>query len=145
MIKRAVLFCIVGALTGDFLGAVAVGALLQSGSDVSQRAVLLRGILGVIHGFVLFFCSLGDTPVIEYMRAGRFVSSDLADRFGYRRFGHRTPYIAVAFGLAVAFVVAPLLVQDSSVELRSVGIRLFAGPFTVFSLDRRLNACQHSN
>jgi hypothetical protein len=71
--------------------------------------------------------SLGETPVIEDMRRGRFVASGLARGYDYRRFGHRIPYISLAFGLLVAFAVAPLSAQHANVEVTSVGIRLVAG------------------
>lgn len=127
MIKRAFLFAIVGSVSGALFGALSAGTLVQNTDGVPQRAALLWAVLGAIHGLVLFFCSLGDSPVIEDTRTGRLVASKLADRFDYRRFGHRIPYIVAVFGLVVAFVLAPLVGQDGVVEMRSAGIRLVAG------------------
>lgn len=126
MFTRAFLFAAIGAASGAFLGAVSVGALVQNADGLSQRAALLWAVLGAVHGLVLFFSSIGESPVIEDTRTGRFVASGLADSFDYRRFGHRIPYIAGAFALVVAFVLAPLLVGEGSVELRSAGVRFFA-------------------
>ncbi len=57
MTKRAVLFAILGAVTGGVLGAISVGALIEvthasahSSDDIVQRAALLWGVLGAIHG-----------------------------------------------------------------------------------------------
>ena len=127
MVKRAFLFAILGAMSGAIFGAISAGAFVQGAGSVTERAALVWAALGIIHGLVLFFCSLGDSPVIEDTRAGRFVASDLADSFDYRHFGHRIPYIAAAFGLFLAFAVSPLLVQDTGIEMRSTGIRLIAG------------------
>lgn len=127
MVKRAFLFAILGAISGAIFGAISAGAFVQGAGNVSERAALAWAALGVVHGLVLFFCSLGDSPVIEDTQVGRFVASDLADSFDYRHFGHRIPYIAAAFGLLLAFVVSPLLVQNDGVEMRATWIRLIAG------------------
>lgn len=127
MVKRAFLFAILGAISGAIFGAISAGAFVQGSSSVTERAALVWAVLGMIHGLVLFFSSLGDSPVIEDTRAGRFVTSNLADSFDYRHFGHRIVYIAVFFGLLLAFAVSPLIVQDAGVEMRSTAIRLIAG------------------
>ena len=131
MIGRAVLFLILGVVEGVVLGAISVRALVSTGGGGGSllpvgEAAAYWAVIGAIHGIVLFFATLGETPVIEDMRRGRFIASGLARDYDYRRFGHRIPYIALAFGLAVAFVVAPLLAERASVETTSVGVRLVA-------------------
>lgn len=107
MTKRLALFSFIGLLTALGLGA---SGLFGTGSaGMSQRAALIWSVLGVAHGVVLFWSSIGETPTIEHTRSGQFVRSSLADRFDYRRFGHRILYIAVAFGLTVVFVVSLIL------------------------------------
>jgi hypothetical protein len=131
MIGRAVLFLILGIVEGAALGAASVRALVSPAAGTTLmplgEAASYWAIVGALHGVVLFFASLGETPVIEDMRRGRFVGSGLAKSFDYRRFGHRIPYVAVVFGLVVAFGIAPLLAQQADVEVTSVGLRLVAG------------------
>jgi hypothetical protein len=127
MAKRVLLFVIVGAMSGAILGSISAGAFARGANSVAERAAFVWAALGIVHGLVLFFSSLGDSPTIEDTRANRFVASNLADSFDYRCFGHRIPYIAVAFGLLLAFVVSPVLSQDADVQMRSTGTRLIAG------------------
>lgn len=131
MIGRAILFLILGAFEGAALGAVSVGAFVSAAPGATlmpvREAATYWAIVGALHGLVLFFSSIGETPVIEDVRRGRYVASGLARGFDYRRFGHRIPYVAVVFGLAIAFGVAPLLAQSADVELTSVALRLVAG------------------
>lgn len=128
MIGRAILFLILGVVEGAALGAASVRALVSTAvGDALMpvgEAVAYWAIVGAIHGIVLFFTSLGETPIIEDVHRGRFVASGLGTGFDYRRFGHRIPYIAVFFGLIVAFAVAPLLAKQADVEMTSVVLRL---------------------
>ena len=131
MIGRAVLFLILGIVEGAALGAASVRALVSTAAVTTLmpvgEAAIRWAIVGAIHGVVLFFASLGETPVIEDLRRGRFIASGLAKGFDYRRFGHRIPYVSVVFGFAVAFAVAPLLAHQGDVEVTSSGLRLVAG------------------
>ena len=127
MLKRAILFSFLSSISGAILGAISAGAFVQNTGGGTARTVLVWAVLGVVHGLVLFFCSLGDSPVIEDTRASRYVSSSLANSFDYRRFGHCIPYIAAVFGLILALAVSPLLCQGTDIEMRSAGIRLIAG------------------
>jgi hypothetical protein len=52
MVKRAILFAIVGVVTGVLLRTVPARILLHYACSVSQHAAFLRGILGVTHGIV---------------------------------------------------------------------------------------------
>jgi len=125
MTKRVALFSFISLLTA--LGLGATGLFGTGPTGMSQQAALIWSVLGVAHGIVLFGSSIGDTPTIENTRSGRLVRSSLADRFDYRRFGHRILYIAVAFGLAVTFVVSPLLGEGRAGAQRSMGIQLLIG------------------
>jgi hypothetical protein len=128
MIGRAVLFLILGVVEGVVLGAISLRAFVAIGdAGRVEEAAAYWAVIGAIHGIVLFFASLGETPVIEDTRRGRFVASGLARGFDYRRFGHRIAYIALAFGLAIALAVAPLLANRAGVETTSMGMRLVAG------------------
>ena len=129
MIGRAMLFLILGTFEGAALGALSVRAFISAGAALMPigEAAAYWAIVGALHGLVLFFASLGETPVIEDTRRGRFVASGLARGFDYRRFGHRIPYVAIAFGLFIAFGVAPFLAQSAAVEVTSVWLRLVAG------------------
>lgn len=127
MIKRAFLFVILGTLTGAMIGSLALGAFVQNTDNLSEMAAIYWAIVGAVHGLVLFFSSLGKTPIIEDTRRSKFVASSLADSFDYRQFGHRIPYITIIFGLIIALLVSELLAQGSDTEVTSIGTRLFAG------------------
>jgi len=127
MVKRAFLFVILSALTGVIIGNISFGAFVQNKGNLSDMASIYWAIVGAIHGLVLFFSSLGESPVIEDTRRGKFVVSSLADSFDYRRFGHRILYISIVFGLLIAFLVSELLANAGNTEVTSIGMRLLSG------------------
>lgn len=133
MLGRAILFLVLGVIEGAALGAASVRVLISiaEGAEGSllpiEEAVMYWSIVGASHGIVLFLASLGETPVIVNLRTGKPVIPSLARGFDYRRFGHRIPYIAVAYRLVVSFVIAPLLAQQLAAEVTSSGFRLVAG------------------
>ena len=73
MVKRAFLFAILGAISGAILGAISAGVFVQGAGNVTERAAFIWAALGIVHGLVLFFFSIGDSSVIEDARAGRQV------------------------------------------------------------------------
>jgi hypothetical protein len=83
------------------------------------RSAIVWGSLGLIHGFVLFFCSLsGESAIIDI-------------RKGIAHFLPRVPFVAATFALLIVLALPPLLVYGTSTVIKtSIPLRV-AGAYGI--------------
>jgi len=137
------MFLILGAIAGFLVGLVTTAMMLPPVEALRNNpnanlgeiypGILLKGaavwsVLGLIHGMLLFFFSLGETPTIENMRRGTFASghSTIAERFSFQHFGSKILPIAIVFGLVAAMLILPFISVSGVTEPRYWLVRIFA-------------------
>jgi hypothetical protein len=92
------------------------------------KVVLIWGGIGLVNGILLFFSSLGKTPIVAD-RIGISIGNSALEKFDYRRVGSKMVYIIIGITLVNCFWLIPFLAEPNLIEPRSLAIRLISSFF----------------